>query len=72
MSCCLFFFFFPSPFVATMIASYLAGEVDKLKMFSYCPTQYLGEFTFPKDLTFIVAVSGAEVRSVFLLPMLTA
>ena len=40
----------------------MSGERGKLKMFSYCPTQYLGEFSFPADLTFVVAVSGAEAE----------
>lgn len=32
------------------------------QMFSYCPTEYLGEFSFPSDLTFVVAVSGADAE----------
>merc|ERR1740138_2033395 len=37
----------------------MSSESGKLKLFSYCPTKHEGTFSFPSDLAFVVAVSGA-------------
>ena len=37
----------------------MACEPGSLKMFSYCPTRLERTVTFPADVTFIIAVSGA-------------
>ena len=44
------------------LLSALTPRFSSEQMFSYCPTEYLGEFCFPSDLTFVVAVSGADAE----------
>lgn len=39
----------------------MSGEYMKLKMFSYCPTRYEGEFKFPEK--YVLAVSFTATSS---------